>query len=90
MVARRSDRGVKRICIDIWATVSRFPMKSLGPIRLMTIHRHHKLFGSTAAALDRANNANGSGQLRFARDIFANEEIPRDRGLNVFGARSSS
>jgi hypothetical protein len=43
-----------------------------------------------AAALDRANNANGSGQLRFARDIFANEEIPRDRGLNVFGARSSS
>ncbi|EZA54286.1 hypothetical protein X777_06161 [Ooceraea biroi] len=31
MAARRSGRGVKRICIDIWATVSRFPMKSLGP-----------------------------------------------------------
>ncbi|KYN45147.1 hypothetical protein ALC56_00397 [Trachymyrmex septentrionalis] len=29
--ARRSGRGVKRICIDIWATVSRFPMKLLGP-----------------------------------------------------------
>lgn len=28
---RRSGRGVKRICIDIWATVSRFPMKLLGP-----------------------------------------------------------
>jgi len=29
--ARRSGRGVNRICIDIWATVSRFPMKLLGP-----------------------------------------------------------
>lgn len=29
--ARRSGRGVKCICIDIWVTVSRFPMKLLGP-----------------------------------------------------------
>lgn len=33
-MGRDRVRGVKRTRIDIWATMSRFPMKSLGPTDL--------------------------------------------------------
>jgi len=61
--ARRSGRGVKRICIDIWATVSRFPMKLLGPADPPNDDSSSQTVWFNALALRysvAANNANDS------------------------------
>ncbi|EGI57463.1 hypothetical protein G5I_14532 [Acromyrmex echinatior] len=84
--ARRSGRGVKRICIDIWATVSRFPMKLLGPADPPNDDSSSQTVWFNALAL-RYSVAQITQTIaamfvcvRGLRlyDIFGNEEILRD------------
>ncbi|KYN21181.1 hypothetical protein ALC57_06452 [Trachymyrmex cornetzi] len=95
VAARRSGRGVKRICIDIWATVSRFPMKLLGPADPPNDDSSSQTvwFNALALRYSVAQITQTIAAIVCVRglrlyDIFGNEEILRD-DQTLFGTRSA-